>query len=162
MASTSHFRFRFSTYISDWCRSVKEIYSKKYGVGIVRFTHRKTNVLYSGTKGEDVIRYLSLHDNAYLRYFHGHDGPISALEMSPLDDTFMSGARNDTVRIWDLRSPSCAGALKCEGRPMLAIDPQGVVFAVALNNRHIRLYDLKNFADVPYPITSFKSSNFYG
>lgn len=55
----------------------------------------------------DIIRYLSLHDNAYLRYFKGHQSRVTALEMSPLNDVFMSGAVNDTIRIWDLRSSTC-------------------------------------------------------
>lgn len=37
----------------------------------------------------------------------------------------------------------CAG-----GKPLLAIDPQGMVFAVALNSKHIRIYDLKNYDNV--------------
>ena len=27
--------------------------------------------------------------------------------MSPQDDTFLSAALDDTVRLWDLRSPDC-------------------------------------------------------
>jgi COMPASS component SWD2 len=88
------------------------VYSKKYGVGLVRFTHHPSNVLCSSTKGEPAIRYLSLHDNAYLRYFCGHESRVTALEMSPLNDTFMSGALDDTVRLWDLRSPNCEVGLR--------------------------------------------------
>ena len=83
------------------------VYSKKYGVGLVRFTHHPANVLCSSTKGDPTIRYLALHDNAYLRYFTGHRRPVCAMEMSPLGDVFVSGAEDDTVRLWDLRSPNC-------------------------------------------------------
>lgn len=49
------------------------LYSKKYGVNLVRFTHRHTNVLHTSTLHDDnTIRYLSLHDNKYLQYFKGH------------------------------------------------------------------------------------------
>ena len=34
----------------------------------------------------DTIRYLSLHDNKYLRYFIGHTKTVVCLSMSPLDD----------------------------------------------------------------------------
>lgn len=32
---------------------------------------------------------------------------VVALEMSPLDDQFLSAAMDDTVRLWDLRSSAC-------------------------------------------------------
>ncbi len=133
-------------------KSRKLVYSKKYGVGTVKFTHRPNNVIYSSTKGDDIIRYLSLHDNAYLRYFSGHKSKVTALEMSPLADTFISGAANDSVRLWDLRSPDCEGMMACEGTPLVAIDPQGVVFAVALNSKHIRLFDMKNYRSGPFAV----------
>ncbi len=65
----------------------KRIYSRKYGCGLARFTHRSNNILHSSTVGDgitcihrsrsdelDVIRYLSVHDNKYLQYFRGHTG----------------------------------------------------------------------------------------
>ena len=33
---------------------------------------------------------------------------VTALEMSPADDTFLSGSLDDTVRLWDLRSEKSA------------------------------------------------------
>lgn len=128
----------------------KTIYSKKYGVGPVRFTHRSNNVIHASSKGEDAIRYLSLHDNAYLRYFRGHEARVTALDLSPLDDTFISGAKNDSVRLWDLRSPNCHGVLAVNGIPLVAFDPQGLVFAVVLDNRLIRLFDMKNYERGPF------------
>lgn len=75
-------------------RHVKQLYSKKYGVHLARFTHKSSTIIYASTKGNgaqfrlvyfrrmlklivpvnrsDDIRYLSLHDNNYLRYFKGH------------------------------------------------------------------------------------------
>jgi COMPASS component SWD2 len=129
----------------------KTVYSKKYGVGPVRFTHRSNNVIYASGKGEDhTLRYLSLHDNAYLRYFRGHEGRVCALEMSPLDDTFISGAIDDTVRLWDLRSTNCHGVLAINGKPLIAIDPSGLVFAVALDSRFVRLFDRKGYERGPF------------
>lgn len=68
------------------------LYSKKYGVTLARFTHHKNNVIYASTKEDgndrsrprffyktvkilskiDTLRYLSIHDNKYIRYFRGH------------------------------------------------------------------------------------------
>ncbi len=46
--------------------------SQKYGVDLVRFTHAKNACVHASTKVDDDIRYLSLHDNKFLRYFKGH------------------------------------------------------------------------------------------
>jgi hypothetical protein len=39
------------------------------------------------------LRYLSLHDNRFLRYFQGHTARVTSLCMSPRDDTFISAAQ---------------------------------------------------------------------
>ena len=54
-------------------RKVKNFYSKKYGIGVARFSH-KGNIIHSSTKFDDAIRYQSPHDNVYLAYFTGHSG----------------------------------------------------------------------------------------
>ncbi|KAF9928067.1 member of Set1p complex, histone methyl transferase [Linnemannia zychae] len=126
----------------------KTLFSKKYGVNLARFTHRSTSVVYASTKEDDTLRYLSLHDNKYIRYFRGHEKRVTSLEMSPLDDQFLAGSQ-DTVRLWDLRSPNCQGALSVLGQPVVAFDPSGLVFAVALGGT-LRLYDVKSFDQGPF------------
>ncbi|KAG0256351.1 member of Set1p complex, histone methyl transferase, partial [Linnemannia exigua] len=126
----------------------KTLFSKKYGVNLARFTHRSTSVVYASTKEDDTLRYLSLHDNKYIRYFRGHEKRVTSLEMSPLDDQFLAGSQ-DTVRLWDLRSPNCQGALSVMGQPVVAFDPSGLVFAVALGGI-LRLYDVKSFDQGPF------------
>ncbi|KAJ3067906.1 hypothetical protein HK102_007308, partial [Quaeritorhiza haematococci] len=103
----------------------------------------------------DTIRYLSFHDNKYIRYFRGHKGRVTSLEMSPLDDQFLSGAHDDSVRLWDLRTPTCAGVLSIQGlgRPCVAFDQGGIIFAVG-TQKAIRLYDIKNFEKGPF--TTFR------
>ncbi|GAA5876251.1 hypothetical protein JCM3774_002337 [Rhodotorula dairenensis] len=129
----------------------KQLYSKKYGVHLARFTHKSTAVIYASTKENDDIRYLSLHDNSYLRYFKGHKKKVVSLAMSPQDDTFLSAAHDDTVRLWDLRAPTAQGLLNIAGHPCVAYDPSGTVFAVALNLRStIMMYDVKQFDKQPF------------
>ncbi|KAF9629648.1 putative wd repeat protein [Lasiodiplodia theobromae] len=53
-------------------KHAKEPKSQKYGVHLARFTHHAQSIIYASTKVDDGIRYLSTHDNSYIRYFKGH------------------------------------------------------------------------------------------
>ncbi|KAF5342163.1 hypothetical protein D9611_001622 [Ephemerocybe angulata] len=131
---------------------MKTLYSKKYGVDLPRFTHKSTAIVYASTKEDDTIRYHSLHDNKYLQYFKGHKGRVVSLEVSPVDDGFMSGSLDKTVRLWDLRSPTCRGllALPTPG-PLVAYDAGAMVFAVGVNAyQRIMVYDQANFDKAPF------------
>ncbi|KIP11165.1 hypothetical protein PHLGIDRAFT_28082 [Phlebiopsis gigantea 11061_1 CR5-6] len=130
---------------------LKTLYSKKYGVDLPRFTHKNTAIVHASTKEDDTIRYHSLHDNKYLQYFKGHKERVISLEVSPVDDGFMSGSMDKTVRLWDLRSPHCRGLLNLPASPVVAYDSSGLVFAVAINQySRILLYDQANFDKSPF------------
>uniref|UniRef100_A0A1I8GPS7 WD_REPEATS_REGION domain-containing protein n=1 Tax=Macrostomum lignano TaxID=282301 RepID=A0A1I8GPS7_9PLAT len=123
--------------------------SKKYGVDLIQFTHAANTAIHCSTKVDDTIRFLSLHDNKYIRYFPGHTRKVTSLCMSPVDDTFLSGAADRTIRLWDLRSPSCQGLMHVTGRPVAAFDPEGLIFAAGVNSECIKLYDLRSFDKGP-------------
>ncbi len=63
--------------------------------------------------------------------------------------------------MWDLRSPDCAGLMQCPGRPVVAFDPEGLIFAVGLQSEQIKLYDLRSFDKVinphPHPLVALFS-----
>ena len=63
--------------------------------------------------------------------------------MSPIDDTFISGSMDKSLRLWDLRSPNCQGMMHVGGRPVAAFDPEGLIFAAGINSEMIKLYDLR-------------------
>ncbi|GAA5902270.1 WD-repeat containing protein SWD2 [Sporobolomyces salmoneus] len=129
----------------------KQFLSKKYGCHLARFTHKSSAIIYASTKGNDDIRYLSLHDNSYLRYFKGHTKRVVSLAMSPQDDTFLSGSTDDTIKLWDLRTATSQGHLNVAGHPSIGYDPSGMVFGVALNlNSTVLMYDIKNFDKAPF------------
>jgi COMPASS component SWD2 len=111
-------------------------------------------VIHASTKGDDSIRYMSLHDNNYLRYYKGHQGLVTSLEMAPMDDTFLSAATDDTVRLWDLRTANAQGLLNIAGRPAVSYDPSGAVFAVIVTplpqQPTLLLYDLRNYERLPF------------
>nr|CAG8523623.1 13105_t:CDS:2 [Entrophospora candida] len=115
-------------------RHKKLLLSKKYGVHLTRFTHLSSNILYASTKGNEIIR-------------------VASLEMSPKDDMFISGAKDD-VRLWDLRTRMCVGHLELSsgGTPFVSYDPAGLVFAVGLQSleNSVRLYDVRKFEEGPF------------
>ncbi|KAL0774092.1 hypothetical protein Bca101_039243 [Brassica carinata] len=48
-----------------------------------------------------------MYDNRILRYFKGHKDRVVSLCMSPINDSFMSGSLDGSVRLWDLRVNAC-------------------------------------------------------
>ncbi|EDW52128.1 WD repeat-containing protein 82 [Drosophila sechellia] len=128
----------------------RTVNSKKYGVDLIHFTHANNTAIHSSTKVDDTIRYLSLHDNKYLRYFPGHTKKVISLCISPVEDTFLSGSLDKTLRLWDLRSPNCQGLMHLSGRPIAAYDPEGLIFAAGVNSESIKLYDLRSFDKGPF------------
>ncbi|KAK0536421.1 hypothetical protein OC842_002005 [Tilletia horrida] len=136
------------------CRSgklEKEFASHKYGVDLARFTHKPDTIIYASTREDNAIRYHSMTDNKYLAYFRGHESRVTSLQMSPVDDTFMSAAANESVRLWDIKSPKAFGKLRIQGHAIVAYDSSGQVIAIALNERAaVVLYDIKNFEKAPF------------
>ncbi|KAI9320959.1 WD repeat-containing protein 82 [Dichotomocladium elegans] len=146
------------------CRDGKQqttLLSKKYGVNFARFTHQRSTVIYASTKEDDTLRYLSLHDNKFIRYFRGHKQRVTTLEMSPLDDQFLSCSLDKTVRLWDLRSPSCQGVINVNGRPTAAFDPAGLVFAVGVDSGMLNMYDLRAYDSGPFATWPVEDTYYY-
>ncbi|KAI0784178.1 WD40-repeat-containing domain protein [Abortiporus biennis] len=150
----------FRLYSCKTGKQLKVLYSKKYGVDLPRFTHKNTAIVHASTKEDDTVRYHSLHDNKYLQYFKGHKDKVISLEVSPVDDGFMSGSMDKTVRLWDLRTPTCRGLLNLPSTPIVAYDASGLVFAVAVNHySRILLYDQANFDKAPFLVITLEDSS---
>ncbi|OMO59267.1 hypothetical protein CCACVL1_24964 [Corchorus capsularis] len=133
---------------------LKTTYHKKHGADQICFTHHPSSVICSSrhsleTTGES-LRYLSMYDNRCLRYFKGHKDRVVSLCMSPVNDSFMSGSLDHSVRIWDLRVNACQGILRLRGRPTVAYDQQGLVFAVAMEGGAIKLFDSRSYDKGPF------------
>ncbi|KAG4125285.1 hypothetical protein ERO13_D10G086800v2 [Gossypium hirsutum] len=133
---------------------IKTTYHKKHGADRICFTHHPSSVICSSrhnleSTGES-LRYLSMYDNRCLRYFKGHKERVVSLCMSPVNDSFMSGSLDHSVRIWDLRVNACQGILRLRGRPTVAYDQQGLVFAVAMEGGAIKLFDSRSYDKGPF------------
>ncbi|KAK0545046.1 hypothetical protein OC846_005213, partial [Tilletia horrida] len=141
----------FNLYSCKKGKLAKNFYSKKYGIDLAKFTHKPDSILHASTRGDNTIRFHSLTENKYISYFRGHEQRVTALQMSPVDDTFMSAAADESVRLWDLKSSKNFGKLRIQGHAVVAYDSSGQVIAVALNERMaVVLYDIKHFDKGPF------------
>lgn len=136
----------------------RELFSKKYGVDHIKYTHAHNTVIHTSTKENDTIRYLSLHDNKYLRYFVGHEKRVVTLCMSPVDDTFLSGSLDQTVKLWDLRYEKWTGQLACNSPPIASFDPEGLIFTVGTEST-LRFYDIRNYEKGPFNQVKFEEKS---
>eukprot|EP01135_Chromosphaera_perkinsii_P003965 Nk52_evm8s265 gene=Nk52_evmTU8s265 len=131
--------------------------SKKYGVNLVRFTHGLETLIHTSTLQNNDIRYLTLQEGKYERYFSGHDDRVTSLNMCCEDDSFMSTSIDGTLRMWELRSARCVAVLKCGGHPLAAYSKDSMVFCVGFKKQYsheLLLYDKKNFGDGPFTVAS--------
>ncbi|XP_058102916.1 protein ANTHESIS POMOTING FACTOR 1 isoform X2 [Magnolia sinica] len=132
---------------------LKTTYHKKHGADRICFTHHPSSIICSSRYNLDSsesLRYLSMYDNRCLRYFKGHKERVVSLCMSPINDSFMSGSLDHSVRLWDLRVNACQGIMRLRGRPTVAYDQQGLVFAVAMEGGAIKLFDSRSYDKGPF------------
>ncbi|KAJ4355405.1 uncharacterized protein N0V89_003421 [Didymosphaeria variabile] len=132
-------------------KHAKEFNSQKYGVHLARFSHHAQNIIYASTKVDDTIRFFSTHDNSFTRYFKGHTDTVTSIALCPSSDTFISCAKDNTVRLWDLQSPNFSGMLNLHGAYLACYDPSATVIAVASQLGHaVLLYDVRNYDKIPF------------
>ncbi|KAI6233801.1 Swd-2.2 [Aphelenchoides fujianensis] len=134
----------------------RTINSKKYGCNLVHFVRGSNDVITASTKVDNTIRYLSLNNNQYLRYFIGHSKPVVTLRMSPTEEMFLSGGTDNTIRLWDLRVSTCQGVMNLPSLPIASFDPEGLIFAVGMNSETIKLYDVRTFDKGPFETFTVK------
>ncbi|SCV02359.1 LANO_0F17172g1_1 [Lachancea nothofagi CBS 11611] len=141
------------------CRFLNTVASKKYGCHSAKFTHSQNECVYSSTMKSFDIRHLNLETNQYLRYFTGHGALVSDLEMSPLNDTFLSASYDESVRLWDLRTSKAQAIVPSLVPSCIAYDPSGLVFALGNPENHeIGLYNLKQLKNGPFLVIKINPS----
>lgn len=132
-------------------KHAKELKSQKYGVHLARFSHHAQSIIYASTKVDDTIRFLSTHDNSYIRYFKGHTDTVTSIALCPSKDDFISCSRDNTVRLWNLQSPNYVGLLNLHAPYLAAYDPSATVIAIASPpTQSILLYDMRNYDKPPF------------
>ncbi|KAL0588163.1 WD repeat-containing protein 82 [Plecturocebus cupreus] len=126
----------------------RTLYSKKYGVDLIRYTHAANTVVYSSNKIDDTIRYLSLHDNKYIRYFPGHSKrglmhlqgkPVCSFDPEGL--IFAAGVNSEMVKLYDLRSFDKGPFATFKMQYDRTCDNDGKLILISTNGSFIRLID---------------------
>jgi COMPASS component SWD2 len=131
----------------------KTFFFRACGIQRVRFAHHQQCLLGASKLADGSIYYQSMYDNKFLCIYKGHTDRISSLELSPCDDNFITGSLDRSLRIWDLRSPSCVATVTTPSAPKLAYDPTGLIFACATSKNIVKLFDARSLEQ---PFASFK------
>ena len=125
-------------------QTIMELTNKKMPfVDLIHFAYANNTAMHSSTKVDDTIRYMSLHYNKYLRYFAGHTKKVISLCISSVEDTFLSGSLDRTLRLWDLRTANCQAVMHLTD-PIAAYNPAGLIFAAGVNSESIKLCYLRS------------------
>eukprot|EP01012_Entosiphon_sulcatum_P025311 TRINITY_DN30623_c0_g1_i1.p1 TRINITY_DN30623_c0_g1~~TRINITY_DN30623_c0_g1_i1.p1 ORF type:complete len:335 (-),score=40.99 TRINITY_DN30623_c0_g1_i1:28-969(-) len=143
--------FTVWVYDVEDAKRVNEVPCKKYGVNLVRCTHANGNVLCASKNSwDETIRYLSLQENRFLRYFSGHRDRVVSIATSPTHDAFLSASADGAIRMWDIRQPLCQAQLQVAGRPAVGFDPSGTVIGIACGHSMVRLFDCRSIHRGPF------------
>jgi COMPASS component SWD2 len=91
------------------------------------------------------LRYWDLYENKFIRFFKGHVGAVTSLDVHTYEDLFLSSSIDKTSLLWDLRKEKPIARIPARGIPASAFDSQGLVFGVAAGDQKVHLFDSRNF-----------------
>jgi WD40 repeat protein/GTPase SAR1 family protein/DNA-directed RNA polymerase subunit RPC12/RpoP len=78
------------------------------------------------------------------RILNGHSEWVSSVSISPDNQLIVSGAADETVRVWGIDSGECLATLKGHSGPVrgVAVTPDGKFIISSSNDRTIRLWEI--------------------
>lgn len=127
---------------------VRHLRCEKYGVRLIRFLHndRDCAVAAARSETEHILKYWDFHDNKYLRLFRSHTAATTSVSPHPYEDLFLSGSEDKSVLLWDLRQDRPVAKISGHGPTSATFDQQGLVFAAAVGQPRLHLFDTRNYA----------------
>lgn len=99
----------------------------------MRFAGKEKDELLATSRNawDHSLRLISIEKNATLSTFTSHRATVNSIEKHPVEDHFfITAAQDDSLRLWDLRSPSCQGFYSVASSHA-TFDPLGLVIACA-------------------------------
>lgn len=117
---------------------------KKSGIGMIKFWNDE--ILASCNK--NYLRLLDFTERAYIRYFPGHAKEIVSIDVTI--ELAASGSKDQTVRIWDIKTSESINTMKFLSTPFVTFYPSLIpdktkqTLAVAHNSKTIEVYETRN------------------
>ncbi|KRZ77445.1 WD repeat-containing protein 82, partial [Trichinella papuae] len=127
-----------------------QVNSKKYGCELIRFLRSSDYVLHGSTKIDSSVRYLSIVENKYIRYFSGHTDRVVCVATHPNEELFLSGSKDKTIRLWDARVNGYQGSYATSIESYLDFDPDGLMFAAVTDKNTFSFFDFRALDKGPY------------
>jgi COMPASS component SWD2 len=135
----------------------KLLFARKYGVENLNFVHsgNYSAICSSRNDFDFSLRYWDLYENKYIRFFKGHVGAVTSVDVHPYEDLFLSSSVDRTSLLWDLRKEKPVGRIHSRSPGCSAFDNQGLVFAVCAGDSKVHLYDSRNFEKGEFTFFNF-------
>lgn len=111
---------------------------------------------------DDDILILDARDGSLAGALDGHNGPVTTLSFSPDGQTLVSGALDNTVRLWRLSGGAQLAARHEHSDEVfdLNFSPDGSLLAAATNDRRARVWDAPS-GDLRYKLGALSAYGYW-
>ncbi len=81
-----------------------------------------------------------------LRTFKGHEYVVTSVAFDPQGETLASGSRNDTIKVWEVRSGKLLRTLEGHLADVMSVafDPQGRTLVSASGDKTLKLWEVRS------------------
>uniref|UniRef100_A0A914QNK4 WD repeat-containing protein 82 n=1 Tax=Panagrolaimus davidi TaxID=227884 RepID=A0A914QNK4_9BILA len=81
---------------------------------------------------------------------------IIDMALSPQRELLLTCSNDNSFRVFDIRVNDCTHKMDCGTPPLVAIDSDGYVIALALDSKEIKMYDFRNMGNGPFQTFPFE------
>jgi COMPASS component SWD2 len=152
-------------YDCEKAEKYKSLHCEKYGIDNIQFVHSgsASAICSSRNETDQSLRYWDLYENKFVRFFNGHTGPVTSLDVHPYEDLFISSSTTDsTALLWDLRKEKALARIGTRGTSTCSFDNQGLIFAVVSGQQKVHLFDIRQYEKgefVHFDVAPFSSGD---
>lgn len=123
---------------------------QKYGCGQCDFTTDIGKVIVTSTRRSHSVRELFIEKYEYGTCYNGHNNLVTGLDVHNSEKMFLTGSRDKSILLWDIRIPNSIGAEKdLPDTPLITWHPKGIMFAAGLESNAVCLYDIRGIGRGP-------------